>query len=361
EKLVWVENIPSPYNLDLFEQLQKTFAAYECHFVYTNASEDNREWSLGNHQIDHIHVLKSRILKLKGRSDTHYIHLPGGDLKRLLNELDPVCVFAWEYNPAALQCLSWCRKHGRKLVHVTEGTLHSERYIGKLQKISRRRIIKGADACIGCSTKSVEKLKWWGADEDRVFLSLLTRNLTDYTEKETESIPGRILYVGRLISLKGLDLLINALKYVQSDYTLHLVGSGEEETALKVLAEENHVGDRITWCGYLEGQALTKEYREAALFVFPSLEDCYGLVLVEALASGVPIVSSKYADGAYDTVRNGINGRIIDPYDAESFAAAIDECLKDEYKERAEQTDVSPFLLEHTVQGFVDAFETAMK
>ena len=64
EKLVWVENIPSPYNLDLFEQLQKTFAAYECHFVYTNASEDNREWSLGDHQIDHVHVLKSHVLKL---------------------------------------------------------------------------------------------------------------------------------------------------------------------------------------------------------------------------------------------------------------------------------------------------------
>ena len=172
---------------------------------------------------------------------------------------------------------------------------------------------------------------------------------------------GRLLYVGSLIERKGVDLLLDALKQVHSDWELHIVGNGPQKSVLQNKAEEYGIADRIVWCGFREGEALLQEYAEASLFILPTREDCYGLVLVEALATGIPIVSSKYADGAYDTVQDGINGCIINPYDAESFSAAIDECLKDEYKERAEQMDVSPFLLEHTVQGFVDAFETAMK
>ncbi|MCR5372767.1 MAG: hypothetical protein K6E41_04805, partial [Solobacterium sp.] len=226
EKLVWVTNIPSPYGLDLFEELQKRFSSYECHFIYTNASEDNREWSLGDHSIEHIHILRARILKLKGRTDTHYVHLPTNGLKRLLDELKPVCVYAWEYNPAALQCLSWCRKHSARFIHVTEGTLYSERWIGRLQKMSRKKIIGSADACVACSTKAVEKLMYWHAQEERIFLSLLTRDLTAYRNLERTPVTGRILYVGSLIERKGVDLLLDALRYVPGEWELHIAGNG---------------------------------------------------------------------------------------------------------------------------------------
>lgn len=361
EKLVWVTNIPSPYGLDLFEELQKTFSAYECHFVFTNASEDNREWSLRDHTIEHIHILHAHILKLKGKTDAHYIHLPTGELKRLLDELSPMAVFAWEYNPAALQTLSWCTKHQTPFIHVTEGTLFSERYTGKMQKMSRKKIIASADACIGCSTKSVEKLKWWGAGDDRVFQSLLTRDLTPYLEMKKTPVPDRILYVGSLIERKGVDLLLDALSHVTKEYTLHIVGNGPDKEKLVRAAEDYGLDGRIAWCGFLEGEALLKEYAEASLFVLPTREDCYGLVLVEALASRTPIVGSVYADGVHDTITNGVNGRIIDPYDAQSFAAAIDECLGSEYLIHAQAADVSKFLLENTVQGFIDALDCAKK
>ncbi|MBQ2689723.1 MAG: glycosyltransferase family 4 protein [Solobacterium sp.] len=361
EKLVWVTNIPSPYGLDLFEELQKRFSSYECHFIYTNASEDNREWSLGDHPIEHIHILHARILKLKGRTDTHYVHLPTNGLKRLLDELKPVCVFAWEYNPAALRCLSWCRKYSVRFIHVTEGTLYSERYIGKLQKMSRKKIIGSADACIACSTKAVEKLKYWHAKEDRIFLSLLTRDLTGYRNTAGTRIPGRILYVGSLIERKGVDLLLDALRYVPGEWELHIAGNGPEKDNLVRAAEDYGLDGRIHWLGFTEGDRLLKEYAGASLFVLPTREDCYGLVLVEALAAGIPIVSSKYADGAYDTVTDGVNGRIVDPFNARLFASAVEECLSTEYAAGAAGMDITPFLLENTVQGFVDALKCVMK
>ncbi|MBQ1325786.1 MAG: glycosyltransferase, partial [Solobacterium sp.] len=156
-------------------------------------------------------------------------------------------------------------------------------------------------------------------------------------------------------------LLLDALRYVPGEWELHIAGNGPEKDNLMRAAEDYGLDGRIHWLGFTEGDRLLKEYAEASLFVLPTREDCYGLVLVEALAAGIPIVSSKYADGAYDTVTDGVNGRIVDPFNARLFASAIEECLSAEYAAGAAGMDITPFLLENTVQGFVDALKCVMK
>ena len=59
----------------------------------------------------------------------------------------------------------------------------------------------------------------------------------------------------------------------------------------------------------------------------PSRSDCFGLILVEAGCAGVPIVASRYADGAYDVIEPGVNGLIADPEKPEVFAACLDALL----------------------------------
>lgn len=63
-----------------------------------------------------------------------------------LTRINPDVVIAWEYNPSALKALLWCKRHGRKFIHLTDGTLHSERNIGRVQKLMRHIIIRHADA-----------------------------------------------------------------------------------------------------------------------------------------------------------------------------------------------------------------------
>lgn len=62
-----------------------------------------------------------------------------------LTRINPDVVIAWEYNPSALKALLWCKCHGRKFIHLTDGTLHSERNIGHVQKLMRHIIIRHAD------------------------------------------------------------------------------------------------------------------------------------------------------------------------------------------------------------------------
>lgn len=361
-KVAIITNIPAPYRVDFFHYLQTHVLAHEFFVIYTSRNEDNRSWNIPEEKMLNTRILESRILKLKNKLDTRYIHLPG-NVGAELSKIQPDVVIAVEYNPAALQALWWAKTHSRKFIHWTDGTLHSERNIGKVQKITRKIICGSADACIASSTKAKEKLLAWGVPEEKIFISLLTVDISQYRNVEREPVPGRILYVGSMIPRKGLDLLVDALPYVGCDFELRIVGNGTQEQIdqLKAAAEKNGVLDKLTFCGFLQGEALTEEYRKAQVFVLPTREDCFGLVLLEAMCAGVPIVASKYADGAYDTVVEGENGYIADPFVPEEFARAMDCVLEKGNALSAHKKQTTKFTFENVSTAYVKAVDYVSK
>lgn len=354
-----ITNIPSPYSVDLFHYMQTHLDFLSIHVIYTNRNEDNRFWRIPEEKFINTHILESTVLKTKNKLDTRYIHLPS-NIGKVLNQIMPEIVVAWEYNPAAIQGLCWAKIHGKKFVHWTDGTLHSERNIGKVQKLSRKIICSNADACIASSTKAKEKLLAWGVPEEKIFISLLTVDISKFQKVERAPVPGRILYVGSMIPRKGLDLLVDALSYVNCDFELRIVGNGTEEEIkqLKAAAEQKGILDKLTFCGFLQGENLTDEYRRAQVFVLPTREDCFGLVLLEAMCAGVPIVASKYADGAYDTVVEGVNGYIADPFQPEAFGKCIEKAMNIELlQEETISAESTRFTFEEVIKGFLDAID----
>ena len=362
KRVVLITNIPSPYRVDLFDYMQKNLTGYEFHVIYTSRREDNRLWNINEDKMKNSHVLESKVLKIRGKLDARYIHLPG-NIGALLSELSPDIVIGFEYNPAALQSFLWCKMHKVKFIHLTDGTLYSERNVGTIQKLSRKIIIPRADASIASSTKAKEKLLAWGAKKESIFESLLTVDTTPFIKAEKSFEGNRILYVGSMIPRKGVDLLLNALQFVNADYELRIVGNGtaEEVETFKQQAKDLGIENKITWCGFQTGEALVEEYRQASVFVLPTREDCFGLVLLEALSARTPIVSSKYADGAYDIVRNGENGFIVDPEDGKAMGEAISSILKNVslQKQFSENCipEIEKFSFEAVSKGYVKAIE----
>ena len=347
-RIVMLNNIPSPYCVDLFRALQNRLTEYEFTFIFTSPGEGNRIWNTDTSDLRHVELLHSKVIRLKTQHDQRYIHFPG-NIAKVLDRIDPVIVAAKEYNPSALQSLAWCRKNHRGYVHVTEGTLLSEREINPVQKLFRRLIISRADFCLAASTKAKEKLLYWNCPAEKMDIAFLTFDWQKMAEQKRRPVPGRILYVGSMAERKGLDLLFRSLRYLNCSWNLHVVGNGDDREAAdrKGLTGKLGLQDRITFCGYLEGDALYQEYAEASLFVLPTREDCFGLVLLEAAVKGVPITASKYADGAYDIVEEGITGTIADPYDAPLFARAMETVLTDsKFEEHAAVQDLSRFSLE---------------
>jgi glycosyltransferase involved in cell wall biosynthesis len=131
-----------------------------------------------------------------------------------------------------------------------------------------------------------------------------------------------VLYVGRLVSLKGVDLLIHAVAKTPHPLHLRIIGSGPELDRLKSLSSELAVSaDFVDWIDDLVD--LRREYLAADYFVLPSLADEWGLVVVEALSQGTPVLGSVYAQAAIELVKPGQNGFLFSPDDAQQFTAAL--------------------------------------
>lgn len=241
----------------------------------------------------------------------------------------------------------------------TDGTLNSEKNIGKVQRFSRSYIIKRAAAFVASSTASKQAQIAYGADEKKCFLSYLTVDIQKYL-REKEDYSGReLLYVGSLIQRKGLDLLLPALAEASEDIHLTIVGEGQERELLTEQAEKLGITERIRFLGYVEGEPLRELYHNADVFILPTREDCFGLVILEAMCASLPVISSKYADGAFDLVAEGENGYIVDPEDTHAFAEKIDQIFADENRLKEMGTRsyerAHAFAFEEVAKGCIDA------
>ena len=364
KKVLIISNIPSPYRTALYAYLQKEQTKYRFQILYTSRREADRAWST-QEELSDTFFQDSKVVSVKGGevggTATRFIHIPRG-LGSMLNRLSPDVIIGSEYNLSAVQALLWARRRHIPYINLTDGTLHSETYIGAVQKLTRRLIISGADAYLASSTKAKEKLLHWGAKEEEIVVSFLTVPVEPYAKLERKPEPGRLLFVGRISHEKGLDLLIRALAQMKQDCCLNVVGNDVdgEQAKVEALVRELGLESRVTFLGYREGEALLSEYRACTALVVPSRSDCFGLVMVEAACAGVPIGASVYADGAYDILTPGENGLLADPEDAEAFARMLDTLLKAPMNGEGHRAALADkFSFRKAAQGYLDAVKIA--
>jgi glycosyltransferase involved in cell wall biosynthesis len=126
-----------------------------------------------------------------------------------------------------------------------------------------------------------------------------------------------LLYVGRLSSEKRLEDIRAVLENVPGT-RLALVGDGPARDALR----EYFAGTRTEFIGYLTGDSLSQAYASADIFIFPSALETFGLVVVEAMAAGLPVVASRVG-GVCDVVEEGRTGYTFDAGDTDAMVAAV--------------------------------------
>ncbi|MBB3772621.1 glycosyltransferase involved in cell wall biosynthesis [Angulomicrobium tetraedrale] len=148
--------------------------------------------------------------------------------------------------------------------------------------------------------------------------------------------PVRLVAVGRAVTKKGFDKLLDALAQLPAELHWHLVhiGSGERLAGLKAQAERLGLSERIDWRGSQAQTAVVAALREADLFVLPSQPgedgDRDGLpnVLMEAATQALPAISTRFA-GVPEFIDDGVNGRLVPPGDAEALAGALAALIGD--------------------------------
>jgi glycosyltransferase involved in cell wall biosynthesis len=138
-----------------------------------------------------------------------------------------------------------------------------------------------------------------------------------------------LLFVGKLTEQKGLARLLRAMTQMRERARLAVVGAGRvDDAAIRALADELGLADRIEWLPLLTQQELAVQYRRAALHVVPALDEGLGLTAVESLLSETPVVGFS-SGGLPDIVPDGIAGRLVAPGDERALADALDAVLAD--------------------------------
>ncbi len=146
--------------------------------------------------------------------------------------------------------------------------------------------------------------------------------------------PG-MLFAGRLEPAKGADLLVQALPMIEvcPDAVLWIVGGDErdelERRRLRELAEREGIGERVRFVNAVGRQQLPDLYRASSVCAVPSAYESFGLVAVEAMASGTPTVATKVG-GLASTIRHGATGLLVGERTPLCFASAIERLLSDD-------------------------------
>jgi len=149
-----------------------------------------------------------------------------------------------------------------------------------------------------------------------------------YNLKEDDKI---ILYVGRVAYEKSIDKIIEALAIIKrkgvSNAKLLIVGRGPAMEELKELAKSLQIEDEIIFTGEVKNEEISHYYKIAYLFTIASTTETFGIVIIEALASGVPVLAVK-APGAVDILTNGRDGLLVDN-DVKQFAEALEKIIRE--------------------------------
>ena len=332
-------NIVAPYRLPLIRRL-----AEEYHLrLFLSGKEDNRgvwseyiqrkleEFGVEQEKVWGITLKVPRLLN-GALFDRRYVHINPGYFSALLR-FQPDAIISNEMGFRSAVAVFYGYLFRKPVWVWWGGTAHTERSISPLKRAWRWLFAKLVKRWISYGQTSTEYLLSLGVSRERI---LQIQNCVDeslFLDQHSPSLqiePKPVfLYVGQLIKRKGIDLLLTASSKVQRKgykFSLLLVGSGPEQHALEVMAKELGL-ENVYFINERPPFEMPGIYRSADVFVLPTLEDVWGLVVNEALWSGLPVLVSKYAGCAPELVPET---NVFDPLSPEDFEAALERAIRQE-------------------------------
>lgn len=189
-------------------------------------------------------------------------------------------------------------------------------------------VLKSADAVIATSPPYVHSSPWLRPIAERCSVVPLGIDVPPRVERATDG--ETVLFVGRLRYYKGVDVLLRAMALLPVG-RLVVVGDGPMRSKWERLVARLDLGQRVEFVGEVSDVERSAYYAAADVFVLPSVSraEAYGIVLLEAMAAGVPIVSTELGTGTSWVNLDGTTGRVVPPNDPEALADAIRGLLQD--------------------------------
>lgn len=324
-KVLYLTNLPAPYRVDFFNELGKYVELTVLYERETAADRDTRwrseiaktfdEIYLGGPKVGAAAAFSRKVLKFL-KDTTYDVRIIGG-----------------YSTPTEMLAIRYLKRHGIRYILSVDGGFPSTEFA--LMKKLKSYLISGADMYLGTGKNAAHYLTHYGADAENIFryrfTSLFEKDILSEPPSAQEkkrlkyelgiSADNMVLAVGRQLPLKRYDLLIEATKALY-DTEVVIVGGKADRYHTELV---NHIGAKnVHFADFVPYSVLKLFYRAADVFVMSSDSDVWGMVIVEAMANGLPVIATDSCGAAPDLIINGKNGFIV----PKGSAAKIHEKLR---------------------------------
>ncbi len=309
----------NPYWRDRFNALAAA-GNVRFHCVFASYIDPERSWTVTRDSLDFPHTFLS--------TGPRSLRRPG-ELVALWRKLRPVRVFTFHHVPALWP--AWAhRLAGGHLSLYALMTWDSWVRRRRRKELLKRVFFSLASSTLTPGPDSDSYLARYGATRShRLHHAVDWQELGAAAQERSRSTNLRLLYVGRLIPEKGIPFLLGVLERVlqsREDVVVEIVGDGRLYGEVESWAK-GHVG-RVTVAPFVQASEIAKVYARNDVLLFPTLGDPYGLVVDEALAAGIPVISTDRAGDIRWRVGE-TRGRVLAADDTDSWVAAIEGYAND--------------------------------
>lgn len=359
KRVLFITNYASPYRVCFYDELAKQM---DVTVLFSDRIQDKKhrsaDWFISGEGCFRAVQLEKRVA---GRN----LCLDVTDW--LKQKWDAIVVCGYAY-PTIVLAMAWLRLHRIPFYMEVDGGLIREDSGYKYW--FKRLLVSRASAWISSGRYTTNYLVHYGAREDAVyqypFTSLWQREIPAAVPtaeekkqlRQTLEMPEEkiVLYVGRFDPKKGMDDLLQITPVLEQNTGIYFVGGEPTEAHLSFC--EAHGLHNVHFVGFKKKEALEAYYRASDLLVLPTKSDVWGLVINEAMAQGLPVITTDRCVAGLELVENGVNGYIVPVDDNEALTRAVRSALEQDYRRmgRSSLEKIRPYTIENMAAAHVEIF-----
>lgn len=332
-KVLFTTNVPAPYRVDFFNELSK-YCDLTVAVERTTAKNRQSDWITTDN-------IKFNLVKLKGINVGKDNAFCPEIIQYIKNNKFDIVVVGGYSTPTGMLLIQYLKKEKIKFILSTDGGMEKENE-NKIKYKLKKHFIGSANYWLSTGECTSKYLMHYGAKNDRIFkynfTSLSESDIADETptsslkEKMREELNIKedkvIISVGRFIYEKGYDILLNAMADLDKNVGLYIVGGTAKDEYTKIVNEKNL--KNVHFIEFKKKEELKKYYIASDLFVLPTRGDVWGLVVNEAMACALPVITTNRCVAGLELVKNGENGYIVENENQKQLSEAMKEVINNE-------------------------------
>lgn len=361
-KILYLTNLPTPYRVNFFNELGKN-CDLTVLFEQRYANNRDKSW-LNNSAVSY------REVDLPGINIGNDTAMCVSIIKYLRDNTYDLIIIGGYATPTGMIAIEYLKMNKIKFALNTDGGIIKND--SKMKFFTKKHFIGAASYWLSTSSNTDKYLEQYGAKKNRIyrypFSSLKNEDILQdpITSRQKEIIREKlnikenkvIISVGQFIYRKGFDLLIEASKYLDKDTGIYIIGGIPTEEFIS--NKEEYGLTNVHYIGYKNKEELTEYYKAADLFVLPTREDIWGLVINEAMGNGLPIITTENCVAGLELVENGKNGYIIPVDNFEQIVEKANMILKNVELHRnmsiASLETIRDFSIESMAEAHIEIF-----